>query len=95
MNDISKFRIAAPQVLETAIVPAVEQPILIQKPHPQEFIQMHAEQWSCSPKPNWFVSHPGLLALVRWVYGLFLLILLLGNRRLRLSSNKPGPNGGV
>ena len=25
MNDISKFRIAAPQVLETAIVPAVEQ----------------------------------------------------------------------
>ncbi|WP_429169043.1 hypothetical protein [Aeromonas rivipollensis] len=45
MNDISKYRIDAPQVLETAAAPAVEKPILIQKPHPQAFIQTHAEQF--------------------------------------------------
>ncbi|WP_182310243.1 hypothetical protein [Aeromonas media] len=66
MNDISKFRIAAPQVLETAIVPAVEQPILIQKPHPQEFIQMHAEQFPAQviqwyQDDQYYLVHPEIL----------------------------------
>lgn len=45
MSNISNFRMAPAQVPMTTAVAAVEKPILIQKPHPQEFIQMHAEQF--------------------------------------------------
>jgi hypothetical protein len=45
MNNIANFRIATTQLPEANTIPAVEQSIHIQKPHPQEFIQTHAEQF--------------------------------------------------
>ena len=45
MNNIANFRIATTQVPEPNTMPADEQPILIQRPHPQEFIQTHSDQF--------------------------------------------------